>query len=550
MKSNHFALLGTATVMLFLFLATTNCKKDTDYPLPGDPGVIDSLLAASLYDTACKYFYLGLAALPHLQQPTPIPNPTNLGASTTEESGNYICNMQTVQWSPEYDELYLLDPRNEIIYPASLLDANSVPGGAYTPITNVARGPATISVSLLTQPGVKPYITVENPSLSTIRDATNTLLHGVAPGSTPAFINFDIQKVRAEEEVALSIQANFSGWGAKVSASYGFESQEQKSRFLVRFYQKYYTIDMDFPQTPCAFFDADELPDLATFHSVSPVYVSSVTYGRMVYFMVESSASYEAMEAALSASFNSFVAGGGIDISYQHRQLLEQSHTSALVVGGNADGAVQLVNGVQGLLNFLTAEGDFSVTSPGAPIAYTMRYLNDNSVARIVLSSEYTIRNCEIKGEEYTFTPNNNAGEGYYYCAQNTVGDGEFDGNGPLVTGTVTLVVENGNELYAKVDFVWLETNQDTRGEVHEKFHLHTLPIDKQFVGFTTDANAYVEYTDTDHGVDTPPVTGGDFVEKVMVVGDTGGNDLGCDGDADANVRIWLKPIKIMVRPL
>ena len=111
MKSSLFAFTGTAIIMSLFLLVTTNCKKDPDSLFAGDPNIPDSILTAIVNDTLCKDFYLALMQLPYLQQATPITTPTNVGAPVTEESGNYICTMQGVKWSPEYDEMYLLDPK-------------------------------------------------------------------------------------------------------------------------------------------------------------------------------------------------------------------------------------------------------------------------------------------------------------------------------------------------------------------------------------------------------------------------------------------------------
>lgn len=200
-----------------------------------------------------------------------------------------------------------------------------------------------------------------------------------------------------------------------------------------------------------------------------------------------------------------------------------------------------------------TAGGNYSADSPGAPLAYTLRYLCDNSIAKIALAAEYTVRECVEVGVEYNFTPANNGGNGYYYCAIHTGGsDGEFGGNGPLVEGTITLYSSaDKTQIWCHVDVTWTEQGGNgTVGKVDRMFHLHTLPSEKQFLSFPTSNVAHFEYTDTNHGPDFPTVTGGNFMQSLQTIGDTGGTDLGCDSDADANIRFHLKPIKIMVKNL
>lgn len=565
MKFNLFAFKGTAILMSIFILVTTNCKKDVDFPSPVDPDELDTILTKIVNDSQCMDFYLALKQLSFLQQPTPIPAPTNVGAPVTEESGNYLCTMQTVKWSPEYDEMYLLDPKSEAIYPTGMIDANSISIGAYTPISNVERAPAKISISLLTKPGDKPYEMVDEPSLSSVRDAINILLHRVAEGSTPAFINFDIQEVRAREEASLGIQANFSGWGAKVSSSYNFDTEESMSRFLIKFYQKYYTIDMDLPKTPCAMFKEGQLPDLGVFNGTSPVYVSSVTYGRMVYFMVESSASSEEMKAALSASFHSFGSGGGIDVNYAHKQMIEQSKMSALVVGGNADSGVKAVNGVNGLLDFLTADGDFSATSPGVPIAYTMRYLKDNSVARIVLNSEYTIRNCEEKGEERVLVAKP-VGSPYDGCPVRYFGDDDFGGTGVQIDGTISLRVSDDKKaIIATIYFDFDEPidnshPNDTRARIdNEKIVAYELSeADKNnyyISDILSDKTSEIDFTQPNVAGNHHPPFSGNFLSDIILQADGAGDDLPCvgytdDPDGRAFVRTYFKSIKVFVKKI
>lgn len=538
LKSTIYLAMALLSASLFL----QNCKKD-----------LESTTDSS--SPACQEFSDGLKQLSSIQQPAPQAK-VNVGAPVTEQSGDYICQLQTVKWAPEYNELYLLDPKNEVIYPAALIDANSVSTGAYTPIANVERAPVTISISVLTNDGEKSSIDIPDPRLSEVRNHVNTLLYRVAPGSTRADLNFESYEIRAREEVDLAVRASFKGWGAKIASSFNFETEEKKTRLIFQFFQKYYTIDMDIPKTSCAFFKNGQLPDLGTFDGTSPVYVSSVTYGRVVYFMVETSASYEQINAALKASYDSFVASGKIEISVAHRQMIEQSKTSALVVGGNADDAVGIVGGVDGLLNYLTAEGDFSATSPGAPIAYTLRYLKDNKVANIVLNSEYTIRNCEEVGQPID-VPVPPIADLCPVEVDNTGQD--FSGQGPKVDGKISLFLENSNrELWIKYDFNLTQTDNSTKAKAEDSVLLLVAPLNKQFVEpYVQDANVTIyPYIDDDYTPDFPSFNGNgwDFVEKIEIQGDTGQDDLPCIGyqptGSRSYIRVWLKPFQVRVKQI
>jgi hypothetical protein len=88
-----------------------------------------------------------------------------------------------------------------------------------------------------------------------------------------------------------------------------------------------------------------------------------------------------------------------------------------------------------------------------------------------------------------------------------------------------------------------------TKGYVTETVPLYTLPAGKQFLSFEFDPHAFVDYQDTNTSIDFPSFSGGDFIEKIQVMGDGQGNDFNCDGDKDAHVKIFFKPFNILVKP-
>lgn len=66
-----------------------------------------------------------------------------------------------------------------------------------------------------------------------------------------------------------------------------------------------------------------------------------------------------------------------------------------MVIGGSATGGVEVVNGIDGLESYLAIGAQFSPTSPGVPLSYTLRNLKDNSLFKLALQAEYSIPECE-----------------------------------------------------------------------------------------------------------------------------------------------------------
>ena len=329
-----------------------------------------------------------------------------------------VCTVKKYKAAPGYSELSILDPGSDVIWPGALIKGETIMTGEYTPIRDV-RSPLTISASL--QSNLDVSQTIQAPSLSTFRTARNKILAG--GGQAPLNISYTIEEVHSSQQMALAIGANFNMRGptrVAINGSFNFNKSSVKSRFMVKFIQKYYTIDIDIPAYPSLFFENPATVQTESW-GISPMYVSSVTYGRMILVTVESEQSSQSIRAALNASFRNKITkmGGGVSVDTSHKKTLSTSSMKAYIVGGsgNKGGAVTNVTTIEGVMNLINSEiayydengqktsGATSLNiSAGAPIAYKLRYLKDNSIGNIILTSEYNVRNCVItKSGKRTF---------------------------------------------------------------------------------------------------------------------------------------------------
>jgi thiol-activated cytolysin len=169
-----------------------------------------------------------------------------------------------------------------------------------------------------------------------------------------------------------------------------------RSRYVVKYTQAYYTVDLDAPSAPSELFGAGvTLDDVAgkMDETRPPAYVSSVTYGRMVLFTFESEYSNEEMGAALEFAYAGGVDVSG-DVSVTYKDIISRSKITAFILGGNAGAAVQTIDSYDALIEFIKSGGNYSKESPGAPIAYKLNYLKDNSPARMSFTTDYELKEC------------------------------------------------------------------------------------------------------------------------------------------------------------
>jgi thiol-activated cytolysin len=113
----------------------------------------------------------------------------------------------------------------------------------------------------------------------------------------------------------------------------------------------------------------------------------------MVLFTFESQYSSEEMSAALDFAYSGGVDVKG-DVSVTYKDIISQSKITAFILGGDAGSAVQTIDSYDALINFIKTGGNYSRQSPGAPIAYKLSYLKDNSPARMSFTTDYQVKDC------------------------------------------------------------------------------------------------------------------------------------------------------------
>jgi hypothetical protein len=317
-------------------------------------------------------------------------------ASMPARDGDYQCTTENLQETKQYDRIVAYAANSDSLWPGALVSADSVLTGLFTQMV-LPRQPLTISVSLENLAGTK-QATIDEPSLSAYREALTTLLDAEITGATPANLYSEIEQVHSEQQLnmALGIQASWGLGVASVKSSFNFSDKQKRSRYLVKYTQTYYTVDLDAPASPSRMLHPNVTLDEVKQHmddTRPPVYVSSISYGRMVLFTFESEYSAQEMGAALEFAYS-----GGYDVSGQvsvtYKDIISKSKITAFILGGNAAMAAMTIDSYDKLIAFIKSGGDYSKESPGAPIAYKLNYLKDNSPARMSYTTNYDLTEC------------------------------------------------------------------------------------------------------------------------------------------------------------
>jgi thiol-activated cytolysin len=308
----------------------------------------------------------------------------------TKEKHNVIKNKESVLF---------LGMNDDVLFPGALIQGKEVDDFVFRPII-VDRNPINLSLSVegSRSTGNAINITVDDPSeLSNVRQGINDLLKSAFTEETraPAKLNYDYKQVFSRQDLSLALGVSASYAGASFDFDFDWNDQEQRTKIVSTYQQTYYTVDMDMPQNAADFFHPsigiDGVARVVPPGSI-PMYVSSVSYGWMAVLFIETQASAKEMKAALNAAYSGWGAEFEADVKTRYQDILESSEINILVYGGSTAGITSnTLQGIDGLNTIISASKEFNADSPGVPLYYKLRYLDNNLVAKIALTEEYTI---------------------------------------------------------------------------------------------------------------------------------------------------------------
>ncbi|MFN8406714.1 MAG: thiol-activated cytolysin family protein [Sphingobacteriaceae bacterium] len=312
----------------------------------------------------------------------------------TNQRQKQPCKTEIITKTVAFDEQLLLAPGADVIYLGSVLDAGSLPTGSYRPIIPIKKRPIKISISLQGVNGGVEKLT--NATLNDTRQAISNMLNQAITGEQPSEIVYNVNQIYSEDQLRLAIGANFSlNKLADIKTSFNFNDNNQKTRVVAKILQKYYTVDMSIPDDGIF---VEETPDPAKFGPYSPVYISSLTYGRMGLFFLESAYSINELSTALEGTLTYLTQAGittnGANISPSYKDILNASMIKVFTTGGSGEAAVEAIRGYDGFVNFIKSGGKYSQNSRGTILSYQLRNLSDYTIFQTKLTSTYEVKTC------------------------------------------------------------------------------------------------------------------------------------------------------------
>ncbi|MCA9495248.1 MAG: thiol-activated cytolysin family protein [Myxococcales bacterium] len=352
-----------------------------------------------------------LRDLPHWTEVSPpiaeADGPTGEAATTSEEEGEdgtaWRCTTTPYRIDTNPETFAMVSPDVAVLWPGAL-----VRGGSHLALGSLEllavdrehRAPLGLSVQgggVLGIPGGVSTV-VEEPVGSTVREGINQLVAQalaaeVAVGAGKS--SFTSVETHSTEQSLLSLGFDARYLGASVSGSLSTQRSAEQHTVTATFVQTLFTVAVDPPESPAGVFSDDMTPDdlvrLGVGEDDLPLYIDSVSYGRMLLVSITGSASADELSASLEAGYSGF----GVDVNgYAAAELqstLQSSEIHVFALGGpNA--------GVESLITTGELSSYFDVPlaiNQVEPISFTVRNLGDNRLATVAATTAYDVRTCE-----------------------------------------------------------------------------------------------------------------------------------------------------------
>lgn len=315
------------------------------------------------------------------------------GPAVTQKTPKQICTEEPVAATSSFDINFIQNPNDANIFPGAMLYSEDIANGSYA---SYASGSDLNPINLTTTiaiVGGNPTISVIDPDLGTINTAINDLLINQTKGEMEVQASFEVSEINSMEELTLKLGAHFNSatFDAKLSAD--LNTTNRKSIKMVKFVQKYYTVTMVQPKRPIDLFKNKQKALEAFRSGKTPLYVNSITYGRVCYFFLESEQSTSDFKAHLEAEYNGSVTVGG-EADVETKKDINSMKYSATIIGGSGANGILAVNGFDGFMKMLQDDGKLDKTALALPISYSCKFLADNKQAFVNLFSTYTKRTC------------------------------------------------------------------------------------------------------------------------------------------------------------
>ena len=310
-----------------------------------------------------------------------------------------VCRQRDFDLQNTPEEIVTFDQKTEFLWPGVLLEGDTYSGGIGTIKELPIRQRAPVSVFVNFSRGDIRRVVVD-PTPGKIAAAVGDIIEqadnaSYEPGTS---VYFEQHETHSAEQMGLHLGLSAKYMGSSVKSSLDMARTAEENTLTVYFKETAFTAQMEQPQFPGEFFSGEFTPallqeqkDLLRIADDNlPVYVSGVTYGRILIYSITSTASLTEIKAALEGVYDGGLFEAEAEVKAEYAELIAQSRTELVTVGGSSLAASAAI-----------ASGsfkDYFTEAPSlsqyVPISYVIKDLHGN-VAYLGETTDYKVEECE-----------------------------------------------------------------------------------------------------------------------------------------------------------
>lgn len=356
-------------------------KVDSTYTYPGD----------ELYQTLASSYANGPQNIP-------------LSRTLSPEDDAFFNRTHIVKST----EATLLYGRN-YIYPGAILEGNSISDQQYVPIFVTQRNPITVSMTLNHNTAKPTSRTINNPTNSKLSDYVKEMVTDGNFEQSQKFM-FQYKRFSFYDEIKSAFGTNINTRKLFSSRKESSNTEEEKimksAGMYVKFFQSSFTVNMDI--APLSNFT------ITGKSGYEPVYVSSVTYGRMGILVFETDETYEFAETCIKKEFDRIFYHKTVTQTEEERLFFENTEFKVLLLGADSDYAVQTIKGYGHFLN-LIYHSQFDEHNYGVPITCSFTYANTHGLVETEFENKIYIEPLYVQTERVKTSSSSGRENGEYY---------------------------------------------------------------------------------------------------------------------------------------
>lgn len=313
------------------------------------------------------------------------------------------CVTKTYDLASNPTQVLLHGVDSAISWPGALLQGDPYRDGTLRSLNLRAedRAPLTVVIKdVYNASGSSSSRSVDGPTFAAVTDAVSDMVVTGYEDDLPIGGGVDYTYAETKDVSRFMLKAGVSARYGAFSGSLSTSINQSSSHrtVIVHLVQKLFDVEVQEPSSQQdwfeqSFFDEGlaEKMERGEISDVNPpVYVSKVTYGRMLTYTLTSTASSSDLRAMVRASVDTLVAGGSLSLESKLSKVQESTEVSMVSIGGNQTTALTAAQSGDWGSFF---QEDLKLTT-AAPIAIEFKNLYDNTPAGVSEVGTYDEQVC------------------------------------------------------------------------------------------------------------------------------------------------------------